>query len=216
MSNLANIVTMLRVVVAPFFVVLMVMSNSHPGYRWIALLLFFLGAMTDFADGQIARRTNSVSKLGITLDPLADRLFIGATLITLYSLRILPLAFLVIVLGRDVLMAAGYPLIGKIDPTKVAVHWTGKAATATLFAALGLLIMSTPLMLGPNQFGFMGSRTGFSGYPFTNPSTWQFWGLWLFVIGMCWSLYSGVIYVKRALEAVTEAAAARAAEGAAI
>ncbi len=215
MSNLANIVTMLRVAVTPVFIVFMVMSNSHPGYRWIALLVFLFGAFTDFADGQIARRTGTVSKIGITLDPMADRLFIGATIITLYSLRILPLAFLVIVLGRDVLMAAGYPLIGKIDPSKVAVHWSGKVATATLFVALGLLIISTPIMFGAGQYGFMGSRTGFSGFAFTTPGTVQFWGLWLFVIGMLWSLYSGVIYVQRALAAVREEKAAADSDGAA-
>ena len=206
MSNLANVVTMLRVLVAPFFVVLMVMSNTHPGYRWAALLLFLFGAFTDFADGQIARRTGTVSRLGITLDPLADRLFIGATLITLYSLRIVPLLFLAVVLGRDVLMAAGYPFIGKMDPSRVAVHWSGKVATAVLFAALSLLIMSTPLTLGPDSYGFAGSRTCFSGYPFAHPSTIQFWGLWLFALGMFWSVYSGIIYVKRAMEAVKEEA----------
>jgi cardiolipin synthase len=215
MSNLANIVTMLRVVVTPFFIVFMVMSNTHPGYRWIALLFFLFGAFTDFADGQIARRTNNVSKIGITLDPLADRLFIGATLITLYSMRILPLAFLVIVLGRDVLMAAGYPFIGKIDPSKVAVHWSGKAATAILFVALGLFIMSKPIMFGPNQYGFVGSRTGFAGFPFADTATIQFWALWLFVIGMFWSIYSGVIYVKRALAAVKEEEAEGRTDGAA-
>lgn len=215
MSNLANIVTLLRVAVTPFYVVFMVMSNTNPAYRWAAFFVFGFGAFTDFLDGQIARRTNTVSKIGITLDPLADRLFIGATLITLYSLRILPLAFLVIVLGRDILMAAGYPFIGKIDPTKVAVHWTGKAATATLFVSLTLLTIATPLMFGPNSYGFVGSRTGFSGFPFTDPTTIQFWGLWLFVLGMFWSVYSGVIYVKRALAAVKEEEAAATAEGSA-
>lgn len=204
MENLANIVTLLRVAVTPLLVVFMVMSNSHPGYRWAAVLVFMFGAFTDFADGQIARRTHTVSKFGVVVDPLADRLFIGATIITLYCLRILPLAFLVIVLGRDVIMAAGYPLIGKIDPDKVAVHWSGKVATATLFVALTLLIMSTPTAFGADHYGFSASHVGFSGFPFTSPATIQFWGLWLFVAGMCWSLYSGGIYIKRALAAVKE------------
>jgi len=207
MSNLANVVTMLRVLVTPFFVVFMVLSNAHPGYRWVALVLFLFGAFTDFADGQIARRTGTVSRLGVTLDPLADRVFIGATLITLYALGIVPLLFLAVVLGRDVLMAAGYPFIGKIDPSRVAVHWSGKVATAVLFVSLALLVMSTPLMFGPNSYGFAGSRLGFSGYPFAHPSTIQFWGLWLFAVGMFWSVYSGVLYVRRALEAVKEEAA---------
>jgi len=204
MENVANAVTLLRVAITPLFVVFMVMSNSHPGYRWVALAVFMFGAFTDFADGQIARRTDTISRFGIIVDPLADRLFIGATIITLYSMRIIPLLFLIVVLGRDVLMAAGYPFIGKIDPDKVAVHWSGKVATATLFAALTLLIMSTPIGFGAGRYGFTGSRVGFSGFRFTSPSTIQFWGLWLFIVGMAWSLYSAGIYVKRALAAVAE------------
>jgi len=204
MENLANIITLMRVAITPLFVVFMVMSNTHPGYRWVALAVFMFGAFTDFADGQIARRTDNITRFGIIVDPLADRLFIGATIIALYSLRIIPLLFLVVVLGRDVLMAAGYPLLGKIDPEKVAVHWSGKVATATLFGALTLLIMSTPISFGGGQYGFSGSRVGFTGFPFTSPGTVQFWGMWLFIIGMLWSLYSAGIYVKRALAVVAE------------
>ena len=206
MENVANVVTLMRVAITPLLVVFMVMSNSHPGYRWVALAVFMFGAFTDFADGQIARRTDTISRFGIIVDPLADRLFIGATIIALYSMRIIPLLFLIVVLGRDVLMAAGYPFIGKIDPDKVAVHWSGKVATATLFGALTLLIMSTPTAFGAGLYGFYGSRAGFSGFPFTSPGGhWaQFLGLWLFIAGMVWSLYSAGIYVKRALAAVAE------------
>ena len=196
MSNLANIITLMRVAVTPFFVIFMVMSNSHPGYKYAALAVFMFGAFTDFADGQIARRTDNITKFGTTVDPLADRLFIGATVITLYAMRILPLAFIVLVLGRDLVMAAGYPFIGKIDPTKVAVHWSGKVATGTLFAALTCLVLSP----APHA----GSRTGFSGYSFTTWDSWETIGLWLFAIGILWSLYSGGIYIKRALAAVKE------------
>jgi cardiolipin synthase (CMP-forming) len=202
MKNLANIVTLMRVAITPLFVVFMVLSNSNPNYKYAALAVFMFGAFTDWADGQIARRTNTISKFGVTVDPLADRLFIGATVITLYAMRILPLAFLVLVLGRDLVMAAGYPFIGKIDMSKVAVHWTGKVATATLFAALTCLVLSP----APHA----GSRTGFSGYPFTTWESWQTIGLWLFAIGILWSLYSAGIYIKRALSALKEQQAAEA------
>jgi len=211
MENIANIITLMRVAITPFFMIVMVASNTHPNYRWVALAIFMFGAFTDFADGQIARRTDNITRFGIIVDPLADRLFIGATIITLYSMRIIPLLFLIVVLGRDVLMAAGYPFIGKIDPEKVAVHWSGKVATATLFGALTLLIMSTPINFGPGQYGFTGSRVGFSGFPFTSPGSVQFWGLWLFIIGMLWSIYSATIYVKRALAVVAEEKALEAA-----
>ena len=83
---MANFITMLRVAVTPGFVVLMVLSNSHPNLKYVAFGLFFFGALTDWADGFVARRTDSVTDFGKTADPLADRLFIGATLIRIASL----------------------------------------------------------------------------------------------------------------------------------
>jgi cardiolipin synthase len=192
---MANFLTMLRIAVTPAFVVLMLQSSSHPSYKYIALALFLFGAATDWADGFVARHTNSVSKFGITADPLADRIFIAATLITLYVHGTLPLLFLVVVIGRDVLMAAGYPILGKIDPSKIAVHWTGKVATATLFAALGCLIMSSSTT---------GSKVTFEGYQFFSWTSWQTYGLWLFVIGMCFSLIAAGIYVSRAVHLIRE------------
>jgi len=192
---MANFLTMLRIAVTPAFVVLMLQSSSHPSYKYIALLVFIFGAATDWADGFVARHTNSVSKFGITADPLADRIFIAATLITLYARGILPLLFLVIVLGRDVIMALGYPILGKIDPTKIAVHWTGKVATALLFVALGLLILS------PSTSG---SKVSFEGYQFLSGTSWQTYGLWLFIIGMCFSLVSAGVYASRAVTLMRE------------
>lgn len=193
---MANFITMLRVAVTPGFVVFMLLSYSHPNLKYVAFGIFLFGALTDWADGFVARRTDSVTEFGKTADPLADRIFIGATLITLYAMRILPLPFLVLVLGRDIIMALGYPIIGKIDPTKIAVHWTGKVATAVLFVALGLLTLSPALHAG--------SYFSFCGYPFTEWVAWQTCGLWLFAVGIVWSWISGGIYISRALALARE------------
>jgi cardiolipin synthase len=175
--------------------VFMLQSSTHPSYKYVALLVFIFGAATDWADGFVARHTDSVSKFGITADPLADRVFIAATLITLYVMGILPLLFLVVVLGRDIIMALGYPILGKIDPTKIAVHWTGKVATAILFVALGILILS------PSTSG---NKVTFEGYQFFSWTSWQTYGLWLFVIGMCFSLIAAGVYISRAVTLLRE------------
>ncbi len=195
-KNLANIVTLLRVFMTPLFVVFMVLSNTSTGFKYAALGVFAFGAVTDWFDGQIARRMNIVSQFGIMVDPLADRLFIGATLITLYVMGFIPLLFMVLVLGRDLLMVAGYPFVKKIDASKVAVHWTGKVATATLFVALGMLILSPR----PGT----GFQAGFNGYSFTTWSSWQTWGLWLFIVGAALSLLSGGVYVARVIQLLRE------------
>jgi CDP-diacylglycerol--glycerol-3-phosphate 3-phosphatidyltransferase len=196
-KNLANIVTLLRVAFTPLFIAFMVMSNTtDPSYRYAALGVFIFGAVTDWVDGQVARRMKIVTQFGIIVDPLADRLFIGATMITLYAMRMLPFLFFALVLGRDLLMVLGYPFIRKIDASKVAVHITGKVATATLFVALSCLILAPP----PHQ----GSYFGFSGYSFTDFSSWQTWGLWLFMIGIVLSLISAGIYISRVLQLLRE------------
>jgi CDP-diacylglycerol--glycerol-3-phosphate 3-phosphatidyltransferase len=195
-KNLANIVTLLRVFMTPLFVVFMVLSNTSTGFKYAALGVFAFGAVTDWFDGQIARRMNIVSQFGIMVDPLADRLFIGATLITLYVMGFIPLLFMVLVLGRDLLMVAGYPFVKKIDASKVAVHWTGKVATATLFVALGMLSLSPR----PGT----GFQAGFNGYSFTTWSSWQTWGLWLFIVGAALSLLSGGVYVARVIQLLRE------------
>jgi len=193
---MANAITLLRIALSPVFVILMVHSNNSPSFRFIAFAIFIIGALTDWADGFIARKTKTISKFGITADPLADRIFIGTTLITLYIMRILPLVFLVVVLGRDLTMAAGYPIIGKIDPNKVSVHWTGKVATATLFVALSLLVLSPR----PHT----GGRSGFDGYHFTRVTSFQTWGLWFFVLGMAMSIISACVYISRVITLLHE------------
>ena len=65
-KNLANIVTLLRVFMTPLFVVFMVLSNTSTGFKYAALGVFAFGAVTDWFDGQIARRMNIVSQFGIT------------------------------------------------------------------------------------------------------------------------------------------------------
>jgi phosphatidylglycerophosphate synthase len=93
-------------------------------------------------------------------------------------------------------MVAGYPFVKKIDASKVAVHWTGKVATATLFVALGMLILSPR----PGT----GFQAGFNGYSFTTWSSWQTWGLWLFIVGAALSLLSGGVYVARVIQLLRE------------
>ncbi len=186
---MANFITILRIVASPVFVLFMIRSNENPAYRYLALAVFIFGSLTDWADGFIARKTNTVTRFGIVADPLADRIFIGTALVTLYAMRILPFVFMVVVLGRDLIMALGYPFIGKLDRDTVAVHWTGKVATAILFVALTCLVLSS----APHD----GARFGFEGFKFSDVLEWQTYGLWLFVVGMFWSIVSGIIYVSR-------------------
>jgi cardiolipin synthase len=134
--GLANWLTVLRILLIPVFVSLLV--YRRPG---LALSVFTLAAVTDLLDGYVARRRGSQSRLGAFLDPVADKLLLTASFVTLTYLKILPFWITAVVISRDVLLVVGALVVhvagGRIYPRPT---WAGKAATffqvATVLGAL--------------------------------------------------------------------------------
>ena len=122
--GLANWLTLLRILLIPVFVTLLV--YRRPG---AALLVFGVAAFTDLLDGWVARRFKDESTLGAFLDPVADKLLLTASFITLTYLKALPFWFAAVVISRDVILVVGtlliYMLGGRIRPRPT---WAGKAA----------------------------------------------------------------------------------------
>ncbi|MFT4028381.1 MAG: CDP-diacylglycerol--glycerol-3-phosphate 3-phosphatidyltransferase [Protaetiibacter sp.] len=84
MGNIANIVTVVRILLAPVFVWLMVLDGGQLGvWRWVAGFLFILSITTDSVDGFLARRRNLVTDFGKLVDPIADKILVGAALVAL-------------------------------------------------------------------------------------------------------------------------------------
>lgn len=101
-GNLANIITVVRILLAPLFVVLLVLDGGADGpLRIAAAVLFIVAIATDGVDGMLARRRNLVTDLGILLDPIADKLLTGAALVMLAVLAELPWWVVAIVLVRE-------------------------------------------------------------------------------------------------------------------
>ena len=136
--GLANWLTLLRIVLIPVFVLLLV--YRRPG---VALLVFSLAALTDMLDGYVARRRGSQSRLGAFLDPMADKLLLTASFITLTQLKFLPPWITIVVISRDIILVVGALLIhmlgGRIHPRPT---WAGKAATffQVLTVLTGMLV----------------------------------------------------------------------------
>jgi CDP-diacylglycerol---glycerol-3-phosphate 3-phosphatidyltransferase len=83
-GNIANIVTVVRILLVPVFIWLLFLDNSADGiWRWVATALFVLAIATDGVDGHLARGRNLITNLGIILDPIADKLLIGGALVSL-------------------------------------------------------------------------------------------------------------------------------------
>ncbi len=101
-GNLANIITVVRILLAPVFVVLLVLDGGTDGpLRIAAAALFIVAIATDGVDGMLARRRNLVTDLGILLDPIADKLLTGAALVMLAVLAELPWWVVVVILVRE-------------------------------------------------------------------------------------------------------------------
>lgn len=185
--NVANFFTCLRIILIPvvlWLISVMSRQTSDAAHYW-ALGVFMFAASTDFIDGQIARRTNTISEFGKLVDPLADRLLVISVLIALMWRNFLPVWMGVLIVSRDVLMLVGAPVIGINDKEvreKLAVHWTGKAATALLFVSICLFIAWNV----PDAAG------GF--FVKVNPV-----GFFIFCAGIVFSYVSGFIYIRRGI-----------------
>ncbi|MBQ9512009.1 MAG: CDP-alcohol phosphatidyltransferase family protein, partial [Lachnospiraceae bacterium] len=90
--NLPNKLTVLRVIMIPFFVVFMLAGSGSAGEitngydRWVALIIFVVASLTDLLDGKIARKYNLITDFGKLMDPLADKLLVCSALICLVAL----------------------------------------------------------------------------------------------------------------------------------
>lgn len=132
-----NILSFVRLATVPVFVWLFVSGRENA-----AVILYVAGAWSDFFDGYIARRTNSVSELGKLLDPLADRIFIAALVVALVVREVLPWWLALAIVGRDLLLLSLFPILERRKIERIAVNRMGKAATATLLFGLSLLALS--------------------------------------------------------------------------
>ena len=146
----ANKVTILRILLIPFFVVevLYYVTQGAEIHRLLALLCFAVASILDGVDGYIARHYNQCSELGAILDPLADKLLLVSGVVVLSFdhrpfLESIPLWLTGIIIGRDVLLVIGLVVI-QITVGKVTVRprWVGKVATVLqMIVVLWVLLM---------------------------------------------------------------------------
>ena len=163
-ARIPNALTVLRFALVPVFVVLLAQADG--GHSWAAGIVFGVAAITDQIDGWLARRWNVESEFGKYADPLADRLMIGSAVLLLCLADRLPWIALVIVVGRDVLLVFGTPVIRQ-HGYQFSVNLLGKTATWALYLAVECVILTTADAE---------------------------WPLWLFWIGVGLTVAAGVVY----------------------
>ena len=134
-----NALTVARFAAVPVFLVLLLAAGDGPA--WGAGIFFAGAAATDQIDGYLARRWAVESEFGKVADPLADRLMIATAAVTLWATGRLPLVGALIVLGRDLLLVAGYKLVIPRG-YDFEVNFLGKLATWVLYASLCFVIVT--------------------------------------------------------------------------
>ena len=137
--NLPNKLTCLRMLMVPFFVAAMVLSFSNH-YLW-ALILFVTASFTDMLDGKIARRFNMITDWGKFIDPVADKLLVLSTMISLCGQGLIPSWACVVVLFRE-LAVDGLRLVAMEQGRVIAAGKLGKIKTCTQMAMLVAYLLS--------------------------------------------------------------------------
>lgn len=138
--TLASKITLLRVAFIPVYMVLMYLSGGQPNVcMWLALAVFILASITDYIDGQIARKWNQVSDFGKFLDPLADKLLTIAAMVIFCEWGIFPAWALMLVLTRE-FAVTGLRLVAVGKGKVIAAGWSGKVKTASSMVGLCALM----------------------------------------------------------------------------
>ena len=142
--NLPNKLTLLRVLMIPFFIIALLANNGETTvFRYVAASIFVVASLTDWLDGAIARKYNLVTNFGKFMDPLADKLLVCSALICLVALEQFPVWMVIIIVSREFIIS-GFRLVAAEQGLVIAASYWGKFKTVSQMAAIILLILDIP------------------------------------------------------------------------
>ena len=169
--TLPNVISVIRLCLVPLYLALLM-----GGQDLAAAVTFAVAAGTDFLDGQIARRTHTVSKLGQLLDPTVDRVLMITGVLGVFLVGRLPLWIILVVVLRDALLLGGGSWLLFKRGIRVPVIYPGKFATTFLFVGFAGLVLNAPLVpgLGLTDAAWL---PGFTAAPVS-------WGIWFIYVGL--------------------------------
>ena len=138
--NLPNKLTVLRVIMVPFFVAFMLYPLAGDASKYVALALFCIASFTDFLDGHLARKHNLVTNFGKFMDPLADKLLVCSALICLSSLGKLATWIVLVIIAREFIIS-GFRLVASDNGIVIAASYWGKFKTVSHMTMIIMLIL---------------------------------------------------------------------------
>ena len=137
--NLPNKLTVLRVIMVPFFVFFMLADVGGAANKWIALALFVTASLTDMLDGKIARKYHLVTNFGKFMDPLSDKLLVCSAMICLIPSGKLDAAIVIVIIAREFIIS-GFRLVASDAGIVIAASYWGKFKTVFQIAMIIVLI----------------------------------------------------------------------------
>ena len=137
--NLPNKLTVLRMIMVPFFVLFMLTDIGGPANKWITLVIFCVASLTDMLDGKIARARNLVTNFGKFMDPLADKMLVCSAMICFIPLGKLIALFFILIFSREFFIR-GFRLVSCDNNVVIAASYWGKFKTVSQMFMIILLI----------------------------------------------------------------------------
>ncbi len=143
--NLPNKLTILRIIMIPFFVFFLLVPVLGEYGKWVALAIFIVASLTDLLDGKIARKYNLVTNFGKFMDPLADKLLVCAAMICLVETGQLAAWMVVVIISREFIIS-GFRLVASDNGVVIAASYWGKFKTTFQMLMICLLIADLPVI----------------------------------------------------------------------
>ena len=177
--TLPTLLTWARIVAIPLIVGVYYLPLDAAMRNLVATVMFIVFALTDWADGWLARRLNQTSAFGAFLDPVADKFLVCAALLVLVKLDRVDVLVALVIIGREIAISSLREWMASIGASRsVAVHMLGKLKTATQMTAIPFLLYDGTL------FGRIDTRL---------------WGTVLIIVAAVLTIWSMVYYLQRAL-----------------
>ena len=177
--NLPTLLTWARILAIPLVVGVYYTSLPVPTQNVVGTALFVVFALTDWADGYLARRLNMTSSFGAFLDPVADKFLVTAALLVLVHLQRLDAFIALVIIGREIAISALREWMAQIGAARsVAVHMLGKVKTVVQMVAIPFLLYDGRL------FGVIDTA---------------WWGTGLIIVSAVLTIWSMVYYLQKAL-----------------
>ena len=180
----ANLLGIARIAATPVVIALLLIGT--PGLGIVAVVLFFLAALTDFFDGWVARARGEVSPLGVFMDLTADKVLVGGVLVAMVEVGLLPTWIVATIVVRE-LVIAGVRQAAAAEDVVIAARALGKAKTLTTLVGMEVLLLAHDALTGgPLAATGLGVEI-------------QVVGFWLMVLATVLTLVSGWDYLRGAL-----------------